>query len=182
MNFKEYQLDATRTCSDLGSLKLNLSHMILGIVSENEEFLKAMVEDDIINAREEQCDQMWYIANYCTYRGFDLTEVVGDINRGLEDFITEDWEGVLPTWDVFSSKLADYVKKFIAYDKELDEELEKKALKAIIWSLTIEDTGLNFEVDLQKNIDKLKVRFPEKFNTVDALNRDLDKERKILES
>lgn len=182
MNFKEYQLDATRTCADLGSLKLNLSHMILGIVSENEEFLKAMVEDDIINAREEQCDQMWYVANYCTYRGFDLTEVIGDIDKGFEDFITDDWEGVVPTWDVFSSKLADYVKKFIAYDKELDEELEKKALRAIVWSLTIEDTGLDFEVDLQKNIDKLRARFPEKFNTVDALNRDLDKERKILES
>lgn len=180
MNFKEYQDQAKRTCVDLGSLQLNLSHMILGIISENEEFLNAMVKNDMVNAREEQVDQMWYIANYCTYRGYDLQEVVGDPNT--LSFELEGFELEVSTWDIFTSKIADYVKKFIAYGKEINVEIEKKAIEAIVWSLTIEDTGLSFEVDLQKNIDKLKARFPEKFNTKDALNRDLNKERKILES
>jgi hypothetical protein len=34
---------------------------------------------------------------------------------------------------------------------------------------------------LQTNIDKLKARYPEKFTENDALNRDLNKERNILE-
>lgn len=35
--------------------------------------------------------------------------------------------------------------------------------------------------DLEKNIAKLKVRYPEKFTKKDAINRNLDKERKVLE-
>ena len=180
MNFKEYQENAKRTCADLGSLQLNLSHMILGIISENEEFLNAIANGDMVNAREEQVDQMWYISNYCTYRGYDLQELIGDPNS--LSFELQDFELETPTWDIFTSKLSDYVKKFIAYGKEIDPNLEKKAIEAIVWSLTLEDTGLNFEVDLQKNIDKLKARFPENFNSNDALNRNLDKERKILEA
>ena len=34
---------------------------------------------------------------------------------------------------------------------------------------------------LENNIEKLKERFPEKFTNEDALNRDLDAERAILE-
>ena len=52
MTFKEYQKEVKRTVVDLGSLELNLSHMILGIISENEEYLKAIVENDIINAKD----------------------------------------------------------------------------------------------------------------------------------
>lgn len=35
--------------------------------------------------------------------------------------------------------------------------------------------------DLETNIAKLKARFPDKFDKIKAVNRDLDKERKILE-
>ena len=34
---------------------------------------------------------------------------------------------------------------------------------------------------LQRNIDKLKARYPDKFSQEKALNRNLDKERDILE-
>ena len=46
MTFKEYQKEVKRTVVDLGSLELNLSHMILGIISENEEYLKAIIENE----------------------------------------------------------------------------------------------------------------------------------------
>ena len=72
MTFKEYQLNAKRTVAELGSLELNLSHMVLGIISEQEEFLKALVDNDKVNLLEESVDAIWYIANYCTFRGFDL--------------------------------------------------------------------------------------------------------------
>lgn len=38
-----------------------------------------------------------------------------------------------------------------------------------------------WDKDLETNIAKLEARFPEKFDKVRAVNRDLDKERKILE-
>lgn len=179
MNFKEYQNSAFRTCADLGSLKANLSHMVLGIVSENEELLKALVENDLVNAREEQADQCWYIANYCTYRNFDFDEICNSMWDVLDEL--ETWEQETSMYDVYLSKLADYVKKYMAYDKPLDEKLEKKALKAIVLSLTFEETEFDFPIDLQKNIDKLKERYPDKFTTENALNRNLEAERKILE-
>lgn len=178
--FRKYQLDAKRTCVDLGDLKLNLSHMVLGIISENEEYLKAIVENDMINAKEEQADMLWYLANYCNFRNFNFEEIVG--NPYSMDYDLENFEENVSVYEVFSSRLADYVKKFIAYGKPLNEELEKKCIKLLVWSITIEDTAFNFNTDLEKNVNKLKQRFPEKFTREKALNRDLNAERKILES
>lgn len=180
MDLKEYQNSAFRTCADKGSLQANLCHMVLGIVSENEEYLKAIVENDLVNAKEEQADQCWYIANYCTYRNFDFEEICENMYDALDEL--ENWEQETSLYDVYVSKLADQVKKYMAYDKPLDVNIEKKALKAIILSLTFEDTGFDLNIDLQKNIDKLKQRYPEKFTTENALNRDLEAERKILEA
>ena len=177
--FRKYQEDAKRTCVDLGDLKLNLSHMVLGIISELEEYNKAMVEGDMVNAREELADMCWYLANYCNFRGFDLDDIIGNPNS--LSFDLEDWEEEVSLFFTFSSRLSDYVKKHIAYNKPLDDELEKKAIEAIAYSLTLDDNYFDFEVDLKKNIDKLKQRYPEKFTEENALNRDLKAERLILE-
>jgi NTP pyrophosphatase (non-canonical NTP hydrolase) len=171
-----YQENAQRTCASLGSEKLDLAHMVLGIVSEQEEFLKAVVLEDNVNMREELADMCWYVANYCTFRGYNFAKLI-DYSFDFE----EEWESQVSTFDVYSSKLADYVKKYIAYGKEIDRNLEVKALKGILYSLTIEDCGFDFTDDLERNINKLKLRFPDKFTEYNALNRDLDGERKILE-
>jgi hypothetical protein len=41
--------------------------------------------------------------------------------------------------------------------------------------------NIDLEEMLQRNIDKLKARYPEKFTQENALNRNLDVERQILE-
>ena len=171
MNFKNYQQLSKRTCNDLGSLQLNLSHMVLGIISEHEEYLEAINKRDMVNAREEQADKMFYVANYCTFRGFDL----GD----FENYeVPENQYGL---WEIYTSKLADYVKKFIAYGKPINEDLEREALQKIIISIGEANSSFNFEKDLQINVDKLKARFPDKYSDELANNRDLEKEREILE-
>lgn len=178
MNLRDYQSNAARTMVDLGSLELNLCHMVLGIISENEEYLKALALDDVINMKEETADQFWYIANYCTLRNYDLSEIYE--NFDVEKL--EDWELEVNALDVYISKLADYVKKFVAYGKPIDEELEKRALATIMEMLVLDNGEFCLEEDLEKNINKLKARFPLKFNKEEALNRDLEAERKILES
>lgn len=180
MTFKEYQVNAQRTCADLGSLKANIAHMALGIASENEEFLKAMVNNDMVNAREEQADICWYVANWCNLRNFDMEEIAEGMNSSF-DYL-EDCENNVSMFEIHASRLADYAKKFLAYDKPMETHLEKKSLSAVLASLAIEDTGFNFEVDLAKNIAKLKKRYPGKFTNEDAINRDLEAERKILEA
>lgn len=179
MTFKEYQLNAKRTVAELGSLELNLSHMVLGIISEQEEFLKALVDNDKVNLLEESVDAIWYIANYCTFRGFDLE----DIYNNREDYVIEAWETEVSQYEVQISKLADYVKKFIAYKKPLDESKEINSLRILLDTICndIKEIGGDIYQSLQNNIDKLKVRFPDKFSEDQALNRNLEEERKELE-
>lgn len=53
----------------------------------------------------------------------------------------------------------------------------------LMWYIAIgvDQTGGDFDAVLDRVIAKLKARFPNKFNSEDAINRDLDKERAILE-
>jgi len=176
---KNYQELAERTCASLGDEKLDLSHMILGIISEQEELLQAIVSGDEVNQREEMADICWYLANYCTFRDYNFNSLVEEYQYGFE---LNGWETEVSTFDVFSSKLADYVKKYIAYNKPIDRELEERALGGIIYSFQLEDCDFDFSADLERNINKLMVRFPDKFSQEKALNRDLDTERKVLES
>lgn len=174
-----YQQEIKRTMPDLGSLQLNLSHMVLGIGSETEEMVKAMVTNDSVGIQEEIIDQFWYIGNYCTLRNYNLNQLFED--RG--SFLQEPWEEQADVFLVQFSKLQDYIKKFIAYGKEIDVALEQNALKAILNSLDqfLLMFDLDLEQGLQNNIDKLRIRFPDKFDAENALNRNLDAERKELE-
>ena len=179
MKLKEYQQQAQRTCSDLGSEAINLAHMVLGICSEDEEYSKACVQFDNIGMQEEIIDKFWYIANYCNIRGFLLDELFED----RSNFFQEDWEQDCSIYEVQLSKLQDYVKKYLAYGKEPNPEKEVNAIKGILFVLDneLDFNELNLEQGLQNNIDKLRVRFPDKFTTENALNRNLDEERKQLE-
>jgi hypothetical protein len=178
MKLQQYQKEAQRTCPDLGSEAINLAHMVLGICSENEEYTKACVISDSVGMQEEIIDQFWYIANYCTIRGFSLEEIYND----RSDFTQEEWEEEVSIYDVKLSKLQDYVKKYLAYGKKPNSDLEKDAIKGILFILDndLSLNELNLEQGLQNNIDKLRVRFPDKFDTEKAINRNLDEERKEL--
>lgn len=65
----------------------------------------------------------------------------------------------------------------------LDKVNVGEELSDISWyqSNAAERLGLDMEDLLGKNIAKLEARYPEKFNTFHAMDRDLEKERNILE-
>ena len=82
-----------------------------------------------------------------------------------------------------SGELMDAFKRKLFYGKELDVVNVKEEIGDVMWYIAIllRELDLDLEDVLQVNIDKLKARFPDKFTEKDALNRDLDKERNILE-
>lgn len=82
-----------------------------------------------------------------------------------------------------SGELLDQMKKVIYYGKELDRTNIKEELGDLMWYMAIllRELDLNFEDVLEVNINKLKARYGEKFNSENALNRNLDIERAILE-
>ena len=82
-----------------------------------------------------------------------------------------------------TAELQDLVKKNLAYGKEIKLSTENYILEHIysILSKLIEVLSIDINVYLDKNITKLKLRFPEKFDAGLAINRDVIAERKVLE-
>ena len=82
-----------------------------------------------------------------------------------------------------AGEIMDVYKKHIAYGKPLDLVNVKEEIGDLMWYIAnmCNLHEWNLEDIMHTNIDKLKVRFPEKFTNENALNRDLKKERSILD-
>lgn len=67
--------------------------------------------------------------------------------------------------------------------KDYDNVNIKEELGDIMWyvALGLRSVDSDFETEGYRNIQKLKTRYPNKFNTEDALSRDLNAERAVLE-
>ena len=72
-----------------------------------------------------------------------------------------------------SGEAIDIVKKWLAQGHELDKEHLAKELGDIAWYLAEAATALDIPLEdiLQANLDKLKKRYPEGFETRRALTR-----------
>lgn len=82
-----------------------------------------------------------------------------------------------------AGELMDAFKRKIFYGKPLDVVNVKEEIGDLMWYVAIlmRELDLDLEEVLQLNIDKLRARFPERFTEQHALNRDLERERGILE-
>lgn len=171
-----YQEQAKRTCPLLDS-DLDIPHMIYGMMSEMPELIQACNNEDKINIGEELTDLVWYLSNYCRFQNIQLEYLVIDVPAPSKNLtIIED----LMWW---IGELADINKKEIAYGKVYSLETEINILQNLFYWIQVFYKRYNIDMYncLDKNIAKLKQRYPEKFTTENALNRDLDAERQILE-
>lgn len=82
-----------------------------------------------------------------------------------------------------SGEFLDALKKHIFYGKELDRVNLKEEIGDLFWYLAIacDELGVEFEPIMERNIEKLKARYGEKFSEDRANKRDLSLERNILE-
>jgi NTP pyrophosphatase (non-canonical NTP hydrolase) len=82
-----------------------------------------------------------------------------------------------------AGELLDAMKKHVFYGKPLDIVNLQEELGDIFWYAAIlaDTCHFTFEDTMEKNIAKLKARYPDKFTENDAVNRNLETERKILE-
>mgnify|MGYP001167364184 FL=1 len=173
MTYNEYQNLAVRTCKVYDDNNMNLLHMAVGLHSEYTELGDAILKEDKINIGEEIADHMWYLAVYCHFAAIPFDVVVF-------------WDEV-PCTDhlsMLTSKFVDVVKKKAIYGNREPKvwDLERKLITNIISKLfTI---AYAFDLDMPKllenNIEKLKVRFPEKYTDLSANNRNLDAEYEQL--
>ena len=82
-----------------------------------------------------------------------------------------------------AGEFLDALKKSIFYGKTMDLINLREELGDILWYMAIamDELGTNFFDEQDRVIRKLRVRYPDKFNIVDANLRDLDGERRALE-
>ena len=66
-----------------------------------------------------------------------------------------------------TGELLDMIKKWIFHEKPLDIYHLKKELGDVMWYVAMFCKAMNWELDeiLQMNVDKLKNRYPDGFNT-----------------
>ena len=82
-----------------------------------------------------------------------------------------------------AGELLDAVKKALFYGKPVDETNILEECGDILWYMAAiaDHYGFTFEQAMERNIAKLKKRYPEKFTEEFAEHRDLTSERKALE-
>lgn len=81
------------------------------------------------------------------------------------------------------AECVDAFKKDLAYNKPVDWINVQEEIGDLMWYISNFCTFNDFDLEkiLDQNIAKLKARYPNQFESDKAINRDLEKERKILE-
>jgi len=183
----EYQGLAARTCPDLPGEYENERHMNLGVITEIGEaldiFKKLLAYNkpvDVVNLGEELADISWYIINKCRFFSIPLEE---DFSKVVQEVADLEKEGLFSekalTTELKSEALLTAV--LTTYLSPVENFFAAPVVQLAIFSNIATWYGLDYFQLLTNNIDKLKVRYPEKFTEEAAQNRDLEAERVELE-
>lgn len=170
MTINEYPTLATRTLATNDYIDQGV-HLVLGISGEYLSEVVPLLTSSLKNKgalEEELGDVMWYVGCYCVIYQLEFRPLATKPLDSLEKAIGE---------------LLEMHKKNYAYGKELIEKEQIKYIQTIIyWVYHIADT-FDIEVDqmLEKNIEKLKIRYPDSFKSEQAINKDSEKESKVFE-
>lgn len=84
-----------------------------------------------------------------------------------------------------AGEFCDQLKRHLFYGKELDLVNLKEEMGDLLWymALTLDEIdGTSIQDLMETNVKKLRARYPAMFTEYDAQNRDLEKEREILEA
>lgn len=179
MNWGDYKIMSEKTlslnfyCDEKIELML---HAVMGILTEMDEILdNYQTNIDIVNLREEVGDITWYLAIIGRLYNIDFPL---DLPISSEDPMKTSISIVK-----YSCKLLDMLKKKLFYDKKIDENLFRE--NSIVVMMLIHSYMKYYDIDIREtfdiNIAKLKARYGDKFTSEKAINRDLQKERNILE-
>lgn len=177
----DYKQECSRTWSANNPFENQVEHAILGIKSECGEYLSAIKKNvgykrelDIINIEEELGDLYYF--TYTLIRIFKL------------DVDTNDFQKILYPNTITLQKITDIIyscssylfNNFNTHDQNLRGIKENltvilKNINTLCWYHNLNPADVKVS-----NINKLKVRFPEKFSTEDALIRNKEKERNAI--
>ena len=174
ITLSNYNSNISHFCSPL-SLEKHNAHMSMGIIEECEELVTAK---DATNVKEEIGDLLWFSAQYCEKNEIDFT---AQIIIAAE--ASQNWQ---PSHSAPWSKLLTLTKKELAYTGFVPEyDARVEAINTILTFTIFIMLFHELELDdvLQTNFNKLNTRYKAKaFAAENAINRDLEAERIVLEA
>lgn len=185
-----YQRMALRTESShytATTKQMRLLHSAIGIGTETAEFFEGVIgntDPDPINMCEEGGDLQWYIAIACEVLGWQMHQLAALANENVlkkqqqakldKELLPEDSPEKLGAGLVsVAGQVLDVVKRHVFYGLRLDEEkLETLCVRLLEHCIWIADhCDITLDTMQRKNILKLLRRYPGKFNSADAANR-----------
>lgn len=169
---------------------IDILHGVFGIAGEiseiHEAFDDVFYDDrhvDLVNLQEEMGDICWYIANLSNALGYtpswEYYPNKGDGKPDYASFLIK-----VNKLSKISGKMVDSCKRKVYYGVEIDEESFKTHIDSIIKVVcqACENLTTTLENVQEKNVNKLRERYGDKFSEKSATERNLDKEREILEN
>jgi len=166
MDIIEYQEEAKRTLNDLGSIRKNMRHMDVGVFTEFGEILDIFkrvfaygAELDEQHLKEEIGDVLWYIVNGFTISNVGTIPIPKPSRGGDRNYFIN----VMTPLDLHQGFLQNGFSFALSILSTMCNAFE-----------------FNIEEIMQMNIDKLKVRYPEKFDADKAINRNTTEEYEVI--
>lgn len=190
MNWEKYLPLAEKTlstnfhCDD--DFYKKILHAVMGSLTEVEEILENYEDMNLVvnvnkqgSVAEESGDIYWYLS--ILFRELNIKDFNYDPSK---DFKIDNPFNTLLSFTKVSLKFLDLLKKKIYYNKEIQNEvmIDYTIKMYSLLNHYCNQYDANIDSILEKNIDKLRARYGDKFSSERAINRDLDVEKKILES
>lgn len=180
MEWVEYQRLSERTLSSEFHCDVRtqrLLHAVMGMLTEIEEVLDNHSADtvDDVNRAEEWGDIAWYLAilsrEYSVLPGPE-----GPVGEGVSA------DRSIMTLTKHLLRFLDMLKKSIYYGRKFDDDTACALTSSIMRASFeyAEGVGIDTSQAMRANIEKLRARYGDKFSSDSAINRDLEKERRIL--
>jgi hypothetical protein len=178
MEWNEYKKLSEKTLSTefhCGKQTENLLHGVIGILTELDELFSW---NDEVNKKEEVADVFWYLALLDREMNLDLK-----IPQIKNEYTQLTNESLITKTISVTCLLLDDLKKKLYYNKQIPFDIFSTRSKTVFENMCAfcHHNDINIQSILDRNIDKLKARYGEKFSSDKAINRNLEIERLILE-
>jgi hypothetical protein len=180
MNWNEYKELSEKTLSKEFHCEKQdelLLHAVVGVLTELEELTDW--NGDEVNKKEEVADAFWYVAILDRVLCLNF-----EIPKNTKKVVQVTNERLIIDLYKISSKMLDFLKKKLYYNKQIDTKVFSEMSVELFNTLCLfcQINNIQIESILNTNIEKLKARYGDKFSSEKAINRDLEKERIILEN
>lgn len=169
---------------------IRLLHGAVGLASELAEIrqMADAMEIDSVNLKEEMGDVFWYMGIMVDELKADPDSVFSVFSSANLASLPEETKKkhlgfAVDAMTVNIGEAIDLLKKNLIYGKPLNEQKLVEKLQSINFNVehALALYGLTPQESRERNIEKLKARYGEKFTEAAALERNLTAEREILE-